>query len=449
MADVFPYLVALPLLALAVWQALALRALRRGQQDLASREMPAPPAPDLAPIERALRDEARWSREEQDRREAAGREERQRQAEAAARGLAQFGGALDQRMEAVRGVLDQNLRSLAEGQDRRLDDLRRGVEERMGQLAQDTRARLGEMRQVVDKELRESVERRFDESFRTIGQRLDLVHQGLGEMQQLAAGVGDLKRTLSGSKTRGILGEMQLAALLELVLAPGQYEADYRPAANSQEKVEFAVRYPGAGDDGPVYLPIDSKCPLDDYQRLLDAYDAGEGPEEVARWRNALAAAVRRAAKDIRDKYVKPPATTDFAVLFVPFEGLYAEILRLPGVFEDLHQQCKVTVAGPATLAALLNSLLMGFRTLAIQKKSGEVWRVLGAVKAEFGRYGKWVDGMQAKMASLLAEIENARTRTRMVQSKLKTVEELPAAEAAALLDMPAGVSPEAEEEGA
>ena len=340
--------------------------------------------------------------------------------------LAQALETAEKRMSDMRSVLDANLRAMMEGQQERMERMRRSVEEKVAGLAGDTRQRLDDMRRVVDQELRESVEKRFNESFKDISERLAQVHQGLGEMQQLAAGVGDLKRTLAGVKTRGLMGEVQLAALLGQMLDPSQYETNHQPGGEGGERVEFAVRLPGQSGDTPVFLPIDSKFPMEDYQRLLDAYDAGAGAEAVDALRKSFTAAVRKCAKDIHDKYIRPPHTTDFAVMFVPYEGLYAEIIRQPGVFEALIRDFKISVAGPANLAAFLNSLQMGFQTLAIQKRTGEAWNVLKEVKREFAKYADWVDKTHKKLSAALDELGLAGTRTRMLERKLKAVGETP-----------------------
>jgi DNA recombination protein RmuC len=287
------------------------------------------------------------------------------------------------------------------------------------------------------------LERRLGDSFKLVGERLEQVQRGLGEMQSLANGVGDLKRVLTNVKTRGTWGEVQLSMLLEQILTPEQYEANAKIGRTS-EVVEFAIKLPGRDDDsGVVFLPIDSKFPQESYQRLLDAQDAGLA-DQAAAARKELETAVKVAARDIRDKYIHPPKTTDFAVMFLPTEGLYSEVLRIPGLMDRLQNEFRTTVAGPTTLAALLNSLQMGFRTLAIQKRSGEVWKILGAVKSEFGKFSDILDGVQKKLGEAAGKIEDASRKSRTIQTKLRFVEEMPATQAAALL---AGSEPEVNSE--
>jgi DNA recombination protein RmuC len=258
-----------------------------------------------------------------------------------------------------------------------------------------------------------------------VEQRLDLVHRGLGEMQSLAASVGDLKRVLSNVKTRGVMGELQLGALLGELLAPQQYEANVAVRPGARERVDFAVRLPGASDAGTVWLPIDAKFPLEDYQRLQDAQEAGD-PAMAEAAARALEARVRLEARSVADKYLAPPATTDFALLYLPFEGLYAEVLRRPGLFEQLQRDFRVTVCGPTTLTAVLNSLQMGFRTLAIERRSSEVWKVVAEVKSEFARFGEVLDRAKAQLQAAANTIGDAEVRTRAMARKLKDVETLP-----------------------
>jgi len=260
------------------------------------------------------------------------------------------------------------------------------------------------------------------------------VHKGLGEMQSLAAGVGDLKKVLSNVKNRGVMGEVQLAALLEQILTPEQYETNVATRPGSRERVEFAIKLPGRDSEGPVWLPLDAKFPTEDYQRLQEAQDAAD-PVAVEAAARALEARIRLEARTIAEKYLAPPATTDFGLLYLPFEGLYAEVLRRPGLFEALQRDFRVTLCGPTTLSALLNSLQMGFRTLAIEKRSSEVWQVLGAVKSEFGRFGEVLARTKAQLQSVANSIDAAETRTRQIERKLKDVEALPGAETSPLID--------------
>jgi DNA recombination protein RmuC len=289
------------------------------------------------------------------------------------------------------------------------------------------------MRRTVDEKLHDTLEKRLGESFRQVSEQLSAVHAGLGEMQGLAAGVGDLKKVLINVKTRGTWGEVQLGALLEQMLAPEQFVRQYRPRPRSAEVVEFAVRLPGRDDeDGPVFLPLDAKFPKEDYERLVDASERGDSAAvEVAA--RQLEAKLKSDARDIRDKYIHPPATTDFAILFLPTEGLYAEALRRPGLAEQLQREFKVMVAGPTTLAALLNSLQMGFRTLAIQKRSSEVWKLLSDVKRKFESFGGLLEKAEKKIEDAGRELAKVRNDTRIMGDKLRKVEALPEAEVASL----------------
>lgn len=285
---------------------------------------------------------------------------------------------------------------------------------------------LKDMRKTVDENLKDTVEKRFNESFKLISERLEQVHKGLGEMQQLASGVGDLKRVLTNVKTKGNLGEIQLGAILEQVLSPNQYE-EQASVKGERERVDFVIKLPDKNSaDKFLLLPIDSKFPTEDYGRLLDAYEAGVSEEEHKKINAAFEAAVKKCAKDISEKYINPPVTTDFAIMFVPAEGLYAEIVRRTSLFETLQRQYKVTVVGPANLSAFLSSLQMGFRTLAIERRSNEVWEVLGAVKTEFGKYGELMDKIKFKIESAAKEIDNVSVRSRAIERKLRDVQEIP-----------------------
>jgi DNA recombination protein RmuC len=285
------------------------------------------------------------------------------------------------------------------------------------------------MRQTVDEKLHATLEKRLSESFRQVSERLELVHKGLGEMQTLAAGVGDLKRVLSNVKTRGVFGETQLAALLEQVMAPEQYEKNVATRPGSRERVEFAIKLPGR-DDGPVLLPIDAKFPIEDYQRLQVAQEAGDKAAlEMAE--KALEARVKLEAKTIAEKYVEPPHTTDFALLYLPFESLFGEVLRRPGLFDHIQRQFRVTICGPTNLLAYLNSLQMGFRTLAIQQRSSEVWKVLGTVKSEFGKFAEVLANTKRQLQTVANTIDQAEVRTRQIERKLKDVEGPPGIEGA------------------
>jgi DNA recombination protein RmuC len=319
-----------------------------------------------------------------------------------------------------------------------MEGLRAALEGKLQQIREDNARQLEEVRRTVDEKLQGTLEQRLGESFRLVSERLEQVHRGLGEMQTLAHGVGDLKRVLANVKVRGTWGEVQLGTLLEQVLTPEQYAANVATREHSPERVEFAIRLPGRGDHPaePVWLPIDAKFPQEDYQRLLDAHDRAdaEGIEHAAR---ALEARVRQSARDICQKYLNPPRTTDFAVMFLPTEGLYAEVIRRSGLTEQLQRECRVIVAGPTTLWAVLNSLQMGFRTLAIQQRSSEVWAVLGAVKTEFGKFGAVLDRVQKKLQEASNVVEDAGRRRRVMERTLRGVEALPEPDAEALLAGP------------
>jgi len=318
------------------------------------------------------------------------------------------------------------LKSNREELAKSLEAIRETIEARLRRIQADNAEQIDKIRATVDEKLQESVEKRFNESFKLISERLDQVHRGLGEMQTLAVGVGDLKKVLSNVKTRGNLGEYQLGAILEQILAPEQYVRNAHVKAGSQEVVEFAVKLPGRSEyDETVLIPLDSKFPVEDFSRLLDAYDSAEGTNIDAAGR-AFESSVRKCAQDIRDKYINPPATTDFAIMFVPTEGLYAEILRRTGLFEELQSKFRVTVVGPTNMAAFLSSLQMGFRTLAIEKRSSEVWSVLGAVKTEFNKFGDVVDSAQKSLAAATNHLERLGTRKRAIDRQLRDVEELP-----------------------
>ena len=320
----------------------------------------------------------------------------------------------------------EQLRALSDANERRLNDMRLAVDNRLVALQQGNEAKLEQMRATVDEKLHATLETRLGESFKQVADRLEQVHKGLGEMQVLARDVGALNRVLNNVKTRGIFGEVQLAGLLEQVFPPEQYATNVATVPGSSERVEFAVRLPGQRADGlPLWLPIDAKFPREDYERLLDAQDRADAPAaEVAA--KAIETRLRLEARTIRDKYIAPPHTTDFAILFVPTEGLYAEALRRPGLLEALQREHKVMLAGPTTLLATLTSLQMGFRTLALEKRSAEVWEVLGAVKTEFGKFGEVLAKTKKKLEEASNAIDQAEQRTRAMARQLKTVEAVP-----------------------
>ncbi len=387
----------------------------------------------LERVERELRQEMARGRQEA---ATASREDREEQSLALDR-LAKTLSAQVGQLATLQGQqlesFAQQLGRLTQSNEQRFEQLRLAVEARLGAIQADNASKLEEMRKTVDEKLHATLEQRLGDSFKLVSERLELVHKGLGEMQTLAAGVGDLKKVLTNVKTRGTWGEVQLEALLDQVLTAEQYEKNVATRPNSSERVEFAIRLPGqemGGDDKrPVWLPIDAKFPMEDYQRLVEAQDRAD-PLAVELAAKALEIRLRDEAKKIRDKYVEPPFTTDFAILYLPTEGLYAEALRRAGLADGLQRDFRISIAGPTTLAALLNSLQMGFRTLAIEQRSSEVWGVLGAVKTEFGKFGEALEATRKKLEQATKSIESAGVRTRQIERKLKGVEALPVVEA-------------------
>ena len=337
-----------------------------------------------------------------------------------------------QQLQDFAARMQQQLADLTRAIQLNLGEVRTTLQGQLSALQQGNETKLDQMRATVEEKLQSTLEARLGESFKLVSDRLEQVHRGLGEMQTLAAGVGDLKRVLSNVKTRGGYGEVQLATLLEQLLTPEQYGVNVATRPNSGERVEFAIRLPGQNDT-PCWLPIDAKFPVEDYERLQLAQDRADAAaiEEAGK---ALEVRVRTEAKRIRDKYVEPPQTTEFALLFLATEGLYAEVLRRPGLVESLQREQRVVVTGPTTLAAMLNSLQMGFRTLALEKRSAEVWQVLGAVKTEFGKFGDVLGKLKAQLQTASNTIDQAETRTRQMTRALKSVEALPVDRAAQLL---------------
>lgn len=356
-----------------------------------SSERPSPLA--TAALERALRDELRASRTEQ--------------------------------AEQARHFRDE------------LTQLRTGLDQRAEAMRQTTARQLEEIRKTVDEKLQGTLEARLGESFRQVSLQLEAVHRGLGEMQSLSTGVGELRRVLGNVKTRGTWGEVQLGAVLEQLMAPDQYARNVKTREGSNDLVEFAVKLPGSGDGTPVWLPIDAKFPQEDYLRLVEAGERGD-VDGVTAAQSALARAVLLAARDVSNKYLDPPRTTDFALLFLPTEGLYAEVLRLPGLADQLQRECRVIPAGPTTLAAILSSLRMGFRTLAIEERAGEVWRLLGAVKGEFARFGDVLDRVKRQLETARTTLDQTDVRTRQMARRLRDVEQLPCESAERLLGLDA-----------
>lgn len=345
-----------------------------------------------------------------------------------------FAQQLTLMQKTLADTLNTQLQGLSESNARRLAEVRTTMETQLAQLQQTNTAKLDEMRKTVDEKLQSTLEARLGESFKQVADRLDQVHKGLGEMQTLAIGVGSLQRVLTNVKTRGVFGEVQLEALLEQVLTTEQYAKQVETKPRSGQRVDFAVRFPGRSADGaPVWLPIDAKFPRDDYERLIDAHERADAlAVEVAG--KALEARIRSEAKSIADNYLAAPHTTDFAILFLPVESLYAEVLRRPGLMDAVQRQHRVTLAGPTTLLAMLNSLHMGFRTLALEQQASEVWKVLGAVKTEFNRFGEWVERIKEQVAKASDTIDKADTRQRQMRRALKGVEALPELQAQALL---------------
>jgi len=386
--------------------------------------------------ERLLFEEMARTRDEMQQSSRLGREELNSS-------IASLGDSQLKRMTEIAGLqknqLDtfiQQLKSLTTSNENRMDRLRETVEERLRLIQEDNGRRLEQMRATVDEKLHDTLERRLGESFKLVSERLELVQKGLGEMRSLANGVGDLKKVLTNVKTRGTFGEIQLASLLEQVLAPGQYGSNVETRADSGQRVEFAIKLPGQHEDRErmVWLPVDAKFPQEDYIRLVEAQEVGDALAAADAARQ-LEKAVREMAKSIRDKYLDPPHTTDFGVMFLPAEGLFAEVLRRPGLFEVLQREFKVVVTGPTTLAALLNSLQMGFRTLAIEKRSSEVWNLLGAVRTEFAKFGLVLEKTRKKLQEAGNQIDQAATRSRVIERKLRDVQGLPQGEAEALLE--------------
>jgi len=424
------------LVAIVLLQVIALlRGSRRGDDEVRQRALQEAQEKGLERLERELREELARSRREDAEEAFRDREERAQSAtllgQAVTTQVGQFGTAQSERLESF----SRELNRFSLGLDERFERLRISVEGRLTAIQADNASKLEEMRRTVDEKLHATLEQRLGESFKLVSDRLEQVHRGLGEMQSLAAGVGDLKRVLSNVKTRGTWGEVQLAALLEQLLTADQFAANVATRPDSGERVDFAIRLPGKGDGAVVWLPIDAKFPVEDYQRLIDAQERGElGLVEEAS--KAIEVRLKAEARGIHEKYVAPPHTTDFALLYLPTEGLYAEALRRPGLADTLQREWRVSLAGPTTLAALLNSLQMGFRTLAIEQRSAEVWAVLGAVKSEFGKFGEALAHTRKKLDEASNSISKAETRTRQLSRKLSEVEALPASDAEKLIGL-------------
>ena len=357
--------------------------------------------------------------------------------------------------EEITNTLVKLVGEMRESQDarqesigKRIGELTDKVEERLKEMQESNEKKLEKMRETVDEKLQSTLEKRIGESFKRVSEHLEAVHKGLGEMKNLANGVGDLKKVLTNVKTRGTWGEIQLGAILEQILTKDQYGTNVATRPGSAERVEYAVKLPGPEEDLEtcVWLPVDAKFPQEDYLRLVDASEAGDA-DAVRKAMSALNAAVLSSAKDIRDKYLEPPHTTDFAIMFLPTEGLYAEVLRQTGIIERLQSEMRVVVAGPTTLAAILSSLRMGFRTLAIEKRSSEVWKILSAVKTEFGRFDGVLKKLGRQLDTARKTVEDTGVRTRAMERKLRGVETLPGVDATRLLELPEDGQAEHEED--
>ncbi|AYM96086.1 DNA recombination protein RmuC [Acidovorax sp. 1608163] len=328
----------------------------------------------------------------------------------------------------LQDAVSQQLTGLVQGSQHNAEQLRTALNERLAAIQADNATKLEEMRRTVDEKLHATLEQRLGESFKLVSDRLEQVHKGLGEMQTLAGSVGDLKRVMTNVKSRGTWGEMQLGAIIDNVLTPEQFARNVKTVPGSDELVEFAIRLPGKSDEHPVWLPIDSKYPVEQYQRLMDAQDAADKAAILSAG-NAFETSIKLEAKKIFTKYVSPPHTTDFAVLYLPTEGLFAEVMRRPGLVEAVQNECRVMITGPANLAAMLNSLQMGFKTLAIEKRSSEVWSLLGMVKTEFAKFGDVVEATKKSIDAAAKKFDEVGVRTRAIQRKLRDVQDLPAPE--------------------
>jgi len=383
--------------------------------------------------ERALREDIAQNRLETSRQTQQAREE-------LSNSIKGFGDSLQKQMADFANMqksqmdgFSLQIYTLTEKNENRLEQLRRTVEQRLKEIQDDNSLKLEQMRVTVEEKLQGTLEKRLGESFRQVSERLEQVHQGLGDMRNLAAGVGDLKRVLTNVKTRGGWGEVQLGTLLDDILAPEQFARNVQTNENSRETVEFAVKLPGQGGNDNIWLPIDAKFPMEDYQRLTEAQERG-APEAADEAAKMLETRIKACAKDISSKYLNPPFTTDFAVMFLPTEGLYAEVVKRFSLVEIIRRNFHVVIAGPSTFAAILNSLQMGFRTLAIQKRSGEIWSLLGAVKTEFGKFGAVLKSVKKKLEQASSTMDDAEKRSQAIERKLRDIQELPLEEAQKLL---------------
>jgi len=391
-----------------------------------------------ADIEQAVREELRFGREESARASRDLREEvsasQKYAVDTMVKTIGEMGKSQNDQLESIA----KRIQELTESNKTGIDRLRNTLDSQIKHLQESNEKKLDQMRETVDEKLQSTLEKRLGESFKLVSERLEAVQHGLGEMQNLATGVGDLKKVLTNVKARGTWGEVQLGALLEQVLTPEQYDKNVNIKAGSQESVEYAIRLPG-NDDSPescVWMPIDSKFPQEDYLRLVEAADAAD-VDGIHKATSALIRSLHNSAKEIRDKYIHPPKTTDFAIMFLPTEGLYAEVLRQPGQVEKIQQDYRIVIAGPTTLSAILSSLRIGFRTLAIEKRSSEVWEILAAVKTEFGQFGNVLSKVKKQLASASNTIDQTRVRTRAMERKLRAVEEMPLEATSNVLELP------------
>lgn len=389
-------------------------------------------------VEQAVREELRLGREESAKAARDLREEvfagQKLSMDTMVRTIGEMGKSQNDQLESIARLIQE----LTESDRVGIEKLRSTIDTQLKHLQESNEKKLDQMRETVDEKLQSTLEKRLGQSFKLVSERLEAVQHGLGEMQNLAIGVGDLKKVLTNVKARGTWGEVQLGALLEQILTPDQYDKNVRTRGDSQESVEYAIRLPGQDDDPKscVWMPIDSKFPQEDYLRLVEAADTADG-DAVQKATAALIRSVHSSAKKIRDKYLNPPATTDFAIMFLPTEGLYAEVLRQPGQVEKIQQDYRIVVAGPTTLSAILSSLRIGFRTLAIEKRSSEVWKVLAAVKTEFGKFGHVLTKVKRQLNTASNTIEQTGVRTRTMERKLRAVEELPSEETSRILELP------------
>ncbi len=353
----------------------------------------------------------------------------------------------EKKLDEIRGTLEnaskqqsdlfekfeQRLNLLVKENDEKMRGIQKQIDEKLNEIRENNDKKLEEMRKTVDEKLHDTLEKRLGESFKLVSEQLENVSKGLGEMRNLATGVGDLKRVLTNVKTRGTWGEVQLEKLIEEVLTPEQYAKNIETKKGSRKRVEFAIKMPGNSRDESVWMPVDAKFPLEDYQRLKDAQEKAN-MEEIERAKKMLQERIKQQAKEIQEKYLNPPETTEFAIMFLPMEGLYAEVLSIPGLFDFVQRNYRVTMTGPTNFLALLNSLQMGFRTLAIQKRSSEVWKLLGVVKTEFGKFGNLLEKTQLKLSQASKQIEDAARKSRTIERKLRNVEALPTNETNNLL---------------